>query len=329
MEFIDDFLKKLLELYHEKKYLPEDIYNADEVNIQVSGQTFEFLSTSATVRKNLVGDGHLTALICANAAGSVLTPFFIFPGEDIACLPGGSLENAYMAYNKSAYMDKELFQQWLSLMVSDIRESRTDEEGNVRPALLLFDGHSSHLNSTTLMTAACQKLDILCLPSHTTHLLQPNDCALNKTLKDNMQENLASLLEVHEKITLGELAHLFSNAIACDNVKRSVIQSFRHTGVFPHDPLQMSKMLVKEKVKALESENEKIVEEVATMVKDHVGALESIVKGKRKREEATPKVRKCRFSTKKACILTASTSLTALEYSKEMIHLESMKVDEL
>ena len=76
------------------------------------------------------------------------------------------------------------------------------------------------------MTATCQKLDILCLPSHTTHLLQPNDCALTKTLKDNMLENLASLLEVCEKITLGELAHLFSNAIACANVKQSIIQWF-------------------------------------------------------------------------------------------------------
>ena len=178
------------------------------------------------ISENLDGDGHLAALNCANAAGSALTPFFIFLGEDIACLPVGSLENAYMAYNKSAYMDKELFHLWLSLMVLDIRESQIVEEGNVCPALLLFDGHSSHLHSTTLMTAACQKLDILCLPSHTTHLLQPNECALNKTLKDNMHENLASLLEVHEKITLEELIHLFSNSIACVNVKQNVIQSF-------------------------------------------------------------------------------------------------------
>ena len=114
-----------------------------------------------------------------------------------------------------------------------------------------------------------------------------------------MQGNLASLLEVHEKITLGELAHLFSNAIACENVKQSIIQLFQHTGVFPHNSLQMSKMLLKKKVKALESENEKIVEEVAKMVKDHVGALESIVKGKRKREEATQRFRSVGFQQKR------------------------------
>ena len=150
------------------------------------GHPLLLTDTQKHVLKLYILGGHLTAQIYANSAGSVLTPFFIFPGEDIACLPVGSLENAYMAYNKSAYMDKELFQLWLSPNVSDIS------------ALLLFDGHSSHLNSTTLMTATCQKIDILCLPSHTTHLLQPNGCALNKTLKDNMQENLTSLLEVHE-----------------------------------------------------------------------------------------------------------------------------------
>ena len=275
-----DFSEKLLDLYQKRKYFPEDIFNADEVNLQANGRSFEFFSTRATVRKNLVGEGHLTVLVCANAAGSLLKPFFIFPGEDMSCLPAGELENCYLAFNNSAYMDEELFKQWLSRMIAETIESRTTDDGKLHPALLLLDGHSSHLNSTTLMTAACHNIDVLCLPSHTMHLLQPNDCALNKTLKDNMQANLSSLLELHEKITLAELAHLFSEAMKYENIPRSVIQSFRHTGVFPHDPLQMSKVLVKEKVKELTDPNEEIIEKVTNLVKEHVSALEKVVKGK-------------------------------------------------
>ena len=91
----------------------------------------------------------------------------------------------------------------------------------------------------------------------------------------------------------------------------------------------MSKVLVKEKVKELTDPNEEIIEKVTNLVKEHVSALEKVVKGKRKREDATPQVQKCRFSIKRARILTAHESLVALEYSKELSLMESMKVDEL
>ena len=97
-----------------------------------------------------------------------------------------------------------------------------------------------------------------------------------------MQANLSSLLELHEKITLAELAYLFSEAMKYENIPQSVMQSFRHTGVFPHNPLQMSKVLVKEKVKELTDPNEEIIKKVTNQVKEHVSALEKVVKGKRK-----------------------------------------------
>ena len=62
-------------------------------------------------------------------------------------------------------------------------------------------------------------------------------------------------------------------------------------------------MLLKEKVKALESENEKIVEEVAKMVKDHVGALESIVKGRERGRRLAQRFRSVSFQQKKSMSL--------------------------
>ena len=142
-----------------------------------------------------MGDGHLTVLLTSNAAGDVLPPFFIFPGKDISCIPSGSLENdVYASFNESAYMEEVQFQQWLSLFIKDVKPMRT-RYGVVHPVLLIIDGHSSHVNLTTSLTAACHDIVLLCLPSHMTHLLQPNDCALNKMMKDNLQAKVTLLVE--------------------------------------------------------------------------------------------------------------------------------------
>jgi len=49
--------------------------------------------------------------------------------------------------------------------------------------LLILDGHNSRLNVNTLVTAAMNNVEILCLPSHLTHLLQPNDANYNHRFK--------------------------------------------------------------------------------------------------------------------------------------------------
>ena len=260
VDTVSDFYSTLKSLYDEYNFLPECIFNTDEVGIQLASRPFEFFSTRNVVRKNLVGEGHLTVSITSSAAGGVLKPFFIFPGQDVTAIPAGSLENgSYVAYSPSAYMDEVLFQQWLLRFIEDTKEIRI--RGDViNPILLILDGHSSHINLGTLFTAACHQIVVLCLPSHTTHLLQPNDFALNKTVKDNMQKNLSQLLEANEEITCGELASIVSKALQCENISLSVKKSFEHTGIFPFDPLKMSVLMKKASVKDMNKEDEKFSE---------------------------------------------------------------------
>jgi hypothetical protein len=44
-----------------------------------------------------------------------------------------------------------------------------------RPLLLIFDGHYSHLSIKTVLLAIENDIHLLCLPSHSAHLLQPFD----------------------------------------------------------------------------------------------------------------------------------------------------------
>jgi hypothetical protein len=63
------------------------------------------------------------------------------------------------------------------------------------PALIIFDGHSSRCSGELFSSAMLNNIDLLCLPSHCTHLMQPLDCGCNAAFK-----NLISKFKVYEDI---------------------------------------------------------------------------------------------------------------------------------
>jgi len=57
-------------------------------------------------------------------------------------------------------------------------ESTTAQKAGDEFRLLLFDGHSSHVNMMFLDFCITQKIIPYCLPPHTTHRLQPFDVSI-------------------------------------------------------------------------------------------------------------------------------------------------------
>lgn len=54
-----------------------------------------------------------------------------------------------------------------------------------RPLLLIQDGHGSHLTPDLIDEARANKVEILCLPPHTTYVLQPLGKVIYGPLKKN------------------------------------------------------------------------------------------------------------------------------------------------
>ena len=80
-------------------------------------------------------------------------------------------------------MDSELFYVWMQkvFLVHAVHQ---------RPVLLLVDGHASHLTLDLIDLARKKYVILFCLPPHTTHLLQPLDVAVFKSLKDQFYQSL-------------------------------------------------------------------------------------------------------------------------------------------
>ncbi|CAG5051783.1 unnamed protein product [Parnassius apollo] len=62
--------------------------------------------------------------------------------------------------------------------------------GEERPVLIIYDGHSTHVDVKVVELAIKNNITILKLPPHTSHLLQPLDLAVFKGFKSQWDANL-------------------------------------------------------------------------------------------------------------------------------------------
>jgi len=164
--------------------LDQDIYNFDETGFAMGvASTSKVVTSSDRVgRAVVVQPGNrewVTAIECVNASGWALPPFMILAGK---------------VHQSSWYRDLPL--DWI-VGVSD-NGWTTDALGfewvkhfNQHTAartagvyrLLILDGHSSHATPEFDQFCTENKIITLCMPPHTSHLLQPLDVSCYSPLK--------------------------------------------------------------------------------------------------------------------------------------------------
>lgn len=165
----------------------EDIYNFDE-----TGYAMGLVATAKVVtRAEMVGRPFLvqpgnrewvTSIECINSRGWVLPPCIIFKGkvhiqgwyEDKA-LP----HNWRIEVSDNGWTTDDIGLRWLKNIFIPATEACTT--GKYR--LLILDGHGSHL--TPQFDQICSENNIIpiCMPAHSSHLLQPLDVGCFAPLK--------------------------------------------------------------------------------------------------------------------------------------------------
>uniref|UniRef100_A0AAV2MQ26 Transposase n=1 Tax=Knipowitschia caucasica TaxID=637954 RepID=A0AAV2MQ26_KNICA len=151
---------------------PHCIFNCDETGFQLDSQRRKVVVPRGTKHAYRQAPGtreHITVLACLNAAGEDIPPFIIYKGG----YPGGpynkeGVPNALYGKSPAGYMDNDLFVKWFN---QHFLKHATQE----RPLLLVMDGHASHLGPELIQAAQGAGVILLCLPPHTSHILQPLD----------------------------------------------------------------------------------------------------------------------------------------------------------
>ena len=130
----------------------------------------------------------VTAIECVNAAGAALPPLLIFKAKNTnsAWIPTEApLDWRFSTSNSGWTSDSHGF-EWLTT----IFEPNTRPENPNQRRLLIMNGHSSHMTANFIAHCMKHAIDLLILPPHTSHLLQPLDVGVFAPFKRALAEEI-------------------------------------------------------------------------------------------------------------------------------------------
>ena len=136
-------------------------------------------------------DTTVLAVCCAN--GTALDSLIIYKGKNMQSTWKGdnTLPKTFYTCSENGWMTTTIFHGWFEKFV---------EEQKVRPLILLFHGHMTHLAAATVQLAIKENISLVKLPpAHCTDLLQPLDVCCFSPLKSEYEKELTK----HVHNTLG------------------------------------------------------------------------------------------------------------------------------
>jgi len=210
---------------------PRQIFNVDEVGIQLAERSIHLVTGCQYLNKELNQTSlHVTLVLCTcpGQNGVFMEPHFIF--QDDAEAPRNLLcgtVNSTCQSNSTGYQDECTWAHWMSLFIIWKRHwLQQNGYGPSDPVLLLLDGHYSHLSHEVLFTATKNSIAIVCMLSHATHLVQPNDKSVNKRFKQNLDEELLKMASNDLTVQNFDIAHLCKKVLMQQNMKGAITSSY-------------------------------------------------------------------------------------------------------
>ena len=121
-------------------------------------------------------------------------------------LKEGCVANTLFANSENGWINNSLYLQWFKFFLDNIPPTR--------PVLLIEDGHSSHVSTELIELARENGVHLLCLPAHTTHILQPLNVGVFKSFKVHFSKGCHRYLCSHpgQVITTEIIASLLKEA---------------------------------------------------------------------------------------------------------------------
>jgi Skp family chaperone for outer membrane proteins len=222
---------------------PEQIYAADETGIDGDGARRKDCLAPKGARRVFTRCAsqrcreHTSILNICNAAGTCLPPAFVFKGDParidpriISQLPTDSR----YAQQVNGYFLKSHFIGVLEHLVA--------HASTARPLLLVIDGAKTHVSATALDYAIANNIHIVCLPAHSSHIVQVADLGLFGPLKHYWKKGCEALKIQRQRdnvpqksLTRLDIVPVFMEAWYKAMTKENIKSAFMKSGIYPFD----------------------------------------------------------------------------------------------
>jgi hypothetical protein len=217
----------------------DDVYNFNEAGFMMGKITTQLVVTGSERRgrPKAIQPGNrewVTVIQGINAAGWAVPPFLIFAGQ----------------YHLSAWYEEDILRDW-AIAVSDngwtnnelgvewLKHFNAHTKARVVGArrLLILNSHESHQSLEFQELCKENNIYTLCMPPHSSHLLQPLDVSCFSLLKRAYSREVESLIRHYiNHITKLEFLPAFKVAFNRSFNSANICSAFRGAGLVPLQP---------------------------------------------------------------------------------------------
>jgi hypothetical protein len=218
----------------------DDIYNFDETGFLMGMITSGMVVTGSERRgrPKSVQPGNrewITVIQAINAEGWAVQPFIIGAGQYHLAnwyrdsnLPG----DWAIATSQNGWTNNEIGFEWLKHF-----DRCTSKRSVGRYRLLILDGHESHHSIDFERYCEENQIITLCMPPHSSHLLQPLDIGYFSLLKKAYGREIEHLIRCSiTHVSKTEFFPAFYAAYQATMTEQNIRSSFRGAGLVPLDP---------------------------------------------------------------------------------------------
>lgn len=222
----------------------EDIYNFDETGFAMglTGTSRVVTTTDRRNRPTQLQPGSrewATSIETISATGWCLPPMLILKGKvhlstwyEHCDIPPDWM----ISLSPNGWTSDELGLVWLKQLFEPLTLSRT--VGKYR--LLILDGHGSHATPEFDQFCAEKRIITLCMPAHSSHLLQPLDVGCFSALKRAYKKQVVDFMRLGiNHIDKIEFLIAFKAARLEAMTASNIRSGFTATGLMPYDPEQV------------------------------------------------------------------------------------------
>lgn len=219
----------------------EDIYNFDETGFAMGilrlAASKVVVSSDTVGRATVIQPGDrkwVTVIETINASGWCLPPFVILDGKvhQSTWYTTGIPHDWTLAVSDNGWTNDAL---GLEFIQHFDKWTRDRTSGVYR--LLVLDGHGSHSTPEFEQFCAQNKIITICMPPHSSHLLQPLDVACFSALKLTYSKQVRQLAQqgiLH--IDKQDFLLMYAKARTTIHNELTILSGFRATGLVPFNP---------------------------------------------------------------------------------------------
>ena len=225
----------------------DDRYNMDEKGYALGklGKARVYCPKWELVTLAQDGSREWASLIeCVSATGRLLTAFFIFAGKQIQNCWIAALEddNRHINMTENGWTNNAICLRWFEEIF--IPQTK-DTKGDYR--LLIVDGHGSHVTHEVIKLCLENKIVLLCLPAHSTDLLQPLDVAIFGPFAHAYKKGLKKCTQYGKNYHIDKVDFLqvVQPARHQSVTPSNTASGWRRAGLVPFDPQAVLKLLPK------------------------------------------------------------------------------------